>query len=47
MFLERLSLEGRSAILGGAGGGGIGTATALALVEAGARLVAVTSTPSS
>jgi len=41
LYLERLGLAGRTAVVGGAGGGGIGTATALALAEAGARVVAV------
>lgn len=41
MFLEKLSLAGKTAIVSGAGGGGIGTATSLALAEAGASVVAV------
>ncbi|MEE9285045.1 MAG: SDR family oxidoreductase [Dehalococcoidia bacterium] len=41
MVLERLRLDGRTAIVSGAGGGGIGTATSLTLAEAGADIVAV------
>ena len=41
MVLERLRLDGGTAIVAGAGGGGIGTATSLTLAEAGADIVAV------
>lgn len=41
MVVEGLRLDGRTAIVCGAGGGGIGTATSLALSEAGANVVAV------
>ncbi|MCI0769019.1 MAG: SDR family oxidoreductase [Chloroflexi bacterium] len=39
MFIEKLSLAGRSAIVVGGGGGGIGTNCAMALAEAGASVV--------
>ena len=45
MFLEKLRLDGKTAIIAGAGGGGIGTAPSLAWAEAGAQVVAVDITP--
>ena len=41
MVLERLRMDGKNVLVIGAGAGGMGTHTALALVEAGARVVAV------
>ena len=41
MYLDKLSLEGRSVVVAGAGGGGIGTAVCEAVAEAGGRVVAV------
>jgi NAD(P)-dependent dehydrogenase (short-subunit alcohol dehydrogenase family) len=43
--MEKLSLEGKVAMVVGAGGGGHGTATSLAVAEAGADLVAVDISP--
>jgi NAD(P)-dependent dehydrogenase (short-subunit alcohol dehydrogenase family) len=40
-YLNKLRLDGRAALIIGAGGGGMGTATSLALAEAGATIVAV------
>ena len=45
MFMEKLSLKGKTAIIAGAGGGGIGTETTLALAEAGASVVVVDIAP--
>lgn len=41
MVMDKLSLNGRTAIVAGGGGGGIGTATCLALAAAGAKVIAV------
>jgi NAD(P)-dependent dehydrogenase (short-subunit alcohol dehydrogenase family) len=41
MYLERLRLDGKVAIVVGAGGGNMGTATSLALAEAGATVVGI------
>ena len=41
MVVERIRLDGKNAIVCGAGGGGIGTATSKTLAEAGANIVAV------
>jgi NAD(P)-dependent dehydrogenase (short-subunit alcohol dehydrogenase family) len=41
MYLEKLNLVGRTALVLGAGGQGMGTETSIALAEAGARIVAV------
>ena len=41
MVVERIRLDGKNAIVCGAGGGGIGSATSKTLAEAGANIVAV------
>lgn len=41
MVVERIRLDGKTAVVCGAGGGGIGSATSKTLAEAGANIVAV------
>jgi NAD(P)-dependent dehydrogenase (short-subunit alcohol dehydrogenase family) len=45
MFLEKLRLDGRIALVMGCGGGGMGTQTSLALAEAGATVIGVDVVP--
>jgi NAD(P)-dependent dehydrogenase (short-subunit alcohol dehydrogenase family) len=45
MFLDKLRLDGRTALVIGCGGGGMGTMTSLALAEVGATVVGVDLAP--
>jgi NAD(P)-dependent dehydrogenase (short-subunit alcohol dehydrogenase family) len=44
VILERLRLDGRAVVVGGAGGGGIGTGVCVALAQAGATVVGLDTT---